>query len=135
MFSLLFCRQVLLIFVRDTSVLKHRNTMMANPLKAYLRGKIGNENYCVVYPPSGVIPFHGFSMYVAPLCFIYADPVKLYFVFRELYLQFFCHLHCLTSNPKGVLAVRLVQILFIYAFLIMFNAKRLDCSSLNCLFI
>ncbi|XP_075255661.1 TBC1 domain family member 19-like [Convolutriloba macropyga] len=100
-----FLYQVLLIFVRDTSVLKHRNTMLANPLKAYLRGKIGNENYCVVYPPSGVIPFHGFSMYVAPLCFIYADPVKLYFVFRELYLQFFCHLHCLTSNPKGVLAV------------------------------
>ncbi|XP_063727711.1 TBC1 domain family member 19-like [Symsagittifera roscoffensis] len=97
--------QVLLIFVRDTSVLKWRNCMMANPLKAYLRGKIGNENYCVVYPPSGVIPFHGFSMYVAPLCFIYADPVKLYFVFRELYVRFFCHLHCLSSNPKGILAV------------------------------
>ena len=98
--------QVLLIFSRDTSVLELRSQTMANPLKAYLRGKVGMENYCVVYPPNGVIPFHGFSMYVAPLCFMYADPVKLYFVFRELYCRLFCHLHCLTSSEKGVLAVR-----------------------------
>ncbi|RMC14258.1 hypothetical protein DUI87_09349 [Hirundo rustica rustica] len=29
-----------------------------------LRGKLGMEEYAVFYPPNGVIPFHGFSMYV-----------------------------------------------------------------------
>ena len=35
----------------------------ASPPKSYIRGKLGVEDFAVSYPPNGVIPFHGFTMY------------------------------------------------------------------------
>ncbi len=87
---------------------------------------------------TGVIPFHGFSMYgeyilhplafsshtklagrtlqditgsvrvwicafcptVAPLCFLYNEPSKLYSVFREMYIRYFFRLHSISSSPS-----------------------------------
>ena len=31
---------------------------------------------------AGIIPFHGFAMFCAPFCYIYDDPIQLYFTFR-----------------------------------------------------
>uniref|UniRef100_A0A3Q3X3U1 Rab-GAP TBC domain-containing protein n=1 Tax=Mola mola TaxID=94237 RepID=A0A3Q3X3U1_MOLML len=69
-----FLYQVLLCFSRDTAVLDHFKYNSATPPKSYIQG---------------VIPFHGFSMYVAPLCFLYNEPSKLYSVFREMYIRYF----------------------------------------------
>uniref|UniRef100_A0A669CXT3 TBC1 domain family, member 19 n=1 Tax=Oreochromis niloticus TaxID=8128 RepID=A0A669CXT3_ORENI len=52
-----------------------------------------------------VIPFHGFSMYVAPLCFLYNEPSKLYNVFREMYIRYFFRLHSISSHPSGILSL------------------------------
>ncbi|XP_015922874.1 TBC1 domain family member 19 [Parasteatoda tepidariorum] len=95
--------QILLVFSRDTSVQSHFEISSANPVKGNLRGTHTN----VVYPPNGVIPFHGFSMYVAPLCYIYEDPITLYHIFRELYVRYFFRLHNLSSHPQGVLSLAL----------------------------
>ena len=47
--------------------------------RATLRGKAaGNLENTVVYPPNGVIPFHGFAMFCAPFCYVYDDPEQLY---------------------------------------------------------
>ena len=100
-----YLHQALLIFSRDTQVLKHFRSSSSTPAKSYIRGKLGMEDYAVVYPPNGVIPFHGFSMYVAPLCYVYGDPVVLYYVFREMYIRYFFRLHCISSHPQGVVAL------------------------------
>ena len=55
--------QVLLPFSRDTMVLKHFSHNSATPPKSYIRGKLGVDEFSVIYPPNGVIPFHGFAMY------------------------------------------------------------------------
>ena len=55
--------QVLLPFSRDTVVLKHFSHNSATPPKSYIRGKLGVDEFSVIYPPNGVIPFHGFAMY------------------------------------------------------------------------
>lgn len=52
------------------------------------------------FPPSGVIPFHGFCMYAAPLCYLYDDPVHLYFAFRSFYLRHWHRLHRVCSHPQ-----------------------------------
>ncbi len=44
-------------------VLKHVLNTSATPPKSYIRGKLGVEEFAVSYPPNGVIPFHGFTMY------------------------------------------------------------------------
>uniref|UniRef100_T1IJT5 Rab-GAP TBC domain-containing protein n=1 Tax=Strigamia maritima TaxID=126957 RepID=T1IJT5_STRMM len=98
--------QVMLLFSRDTAVLSHFTHTSASPPKALLRGKL--DEVSVVYPPSGIIPFHGFSMYVAPLCYLYDDPVKLYFMFREFYTQYFFRLHSVSSHPQGILSLSLL---------------------------
>ncbi|KAM8938811.1 TBC1 domain family member 19 [Pelodytes ibericus] len=100
--------QVLLCFSRDTSVLAHFAYNSASPPKSYIRGKLGLEEYAVVYPPNGVIPFHGFSMYVAPLCFLYNEPSKLYQVFREMYVRFFFRLHSISSHISGIMSLCLL---------------------------
>nr|XP_020636068.1 TBC1 domain family member 19 isoform X3 [Pogona vitticeps] len=92
--------QVLLCFSRDTSVLGHFAYSSATPPKSYIRGKLGMEEYAVFYPPNGVIPFHGFSMYVAPLCFLYNEPSQLYQIFREIYVRYFFRLHSISSHPS-----------------------------------
>ncbi|GAB0188250.1 TBC1 domain family member 19 [Grus japonensis] len=72
------------------------------------QGKLGMEEYAVFYPPNGVIPFHGFSMYVAPLCFLYHEPSKLYQIFREMYVRFFFRLHSISSHPSGIVSLCLL---------------------------
>ena len=42
---------------------------------------------------------------VAPLCYIYNDPVTLYFVFRELYTRYFFRLHSLSSHEQGIVSL------------------------------
>ncbi|XP_051030039.1 TBC1 domain family member 19 isoform X3 [Phodopus roborovskii] len=100
--------QVLLCFSRDTSVLGHFAYNSASPPKSYIRGNLGLEEYAVFYPPNGVIPFHGFSMYVAPLCFLYHEPYKLYQIFREMYVRFFFRLHSISSHPSGIVSLCLL---------------------------
>ncbi|XP_072352631.1 TBC1 domain family member 19 isoform X1 [Scyliorhinus torazame] len=100
--------QVLLCFSRDTLVLDHFSYSSASPPKSYIRGKLALEDYTVVYPPNGVIPFHGFAMYVAPLCFLYHEPSKLYQVFREMYVRYFFRLHCISSHSSGIVSLCLV---------------------------
>ncbi|CAD5123718.1 DgyrCDS12037 [Dimorphilus gyrociliatus] len=100
--------QVLLPFFRDLVILETIKKSTATPAKSYIRGKLGNEEYAVFYPPNGVIPFHGFSMYVAPLCYCYDDPIMLYYVFRAFYARFFHHLHCVSSHQQGILSLSLL---------------------------
>ncbi|XP_067845169.1 TBC1 domain family member 19 isoform X2 [Heptranchias perlo] len=100
--------KVLLCFSRDTLVLDHFSYSSASPPKSYIRGKLALEDYAVVYPPNGVIPFHGFAMYVAPLCFLYHEPSKLYQVFREMYVRYFFRLHCISSHSSGIVSLCLV---------------------------
>uniref|UniRef100_A0A8C6X9U2 TBC1 domain family member 19 n=2 Tax=Elapinae TaxID=42168 RepID=A0A8C6X9U2_NAJNA len=100
--------QVLLCFSRDTSVLEHFAYNSASPPRSFIRGKLGMEQYAVFYPPNGVIPFHGFSMYVAPLCFLYNEPSKLYQIFREIYVRYFFRLHSISSHSSGIVSLCLL---------------------------
>ncbi|XP_040575827.1 TBC1 domain family member 19 [Lepeophtheirus salmonis] len=104
--------QVLLCFSRDTEVLTKFQYRSTTPAKATLRsiGMSKNMNgnphgNTVIYPPNGVIPFHGFAMYVAPFSYIYDNPVQLYYTFRAFYLQFACKLHEISSDSQGILSL------------------------------
>ncbi|XP_078475009.1 TBC1 domain family member 19 isoform X1 [Lampetra planeri] len=103
-----FLYQVLLCFSRDTKVLSHFEHNSATPPKTYSPGKMGVEEFATVYPPSGVIPFHGFTMYVAPLCFLYHEPHTLYYAFRQMYVRHFFRLHSVSSHPSGIVALCLL---------------------------
>nr|XP_011749729.1 TBC1 domain family member 19 isoform X2 [Macaca nemestrina]XP_045248153.1 TBC1 domain family member 19 isoform X2 [Macaca fascicularis] len=89
--------EVLLCFSRDTSVLSHFAYNSASPPKSYIRGKLGLEEYAVFYPPN-----------VAPLCFLYHEPSKLYQIFREMYVRFFFRLHSISSHPSGIVSLCLL---------------------------
>ncbi|THD20244.1 TBC1 domain family member 19 [Fasciola hepatica] len=96
--------QVLLPFTRDSTVLEHFQSSLASPPRAI--GKKINDSQ--VFPPSGVIPFHGFSMYVLPLCYLYDDPVTLYVIFRQLYIRYFYKLHTISNDPSSILGLCLL---------------------------
>ncbi|KAF7248443.1 TBC1 domain family member 19 [Paragonimus skrjabini miyazakii] len=103
--------QVLLPFTRDATIQEHFNTTLASAPRAITK----QAHESMIFPPSGVIPFHGFSMYVLSLCYLYDDPVMLYMVFRELYIRYFHKLHTISNDCSGVLSLcilfeRLLQV-------------------------
>lgn len=97
--------QILLCFSRDDEVVAKNKSSIASPAKAVLRGRSSSWENTVVYPPNGVVPFHGFSMFCAPFCYVYADTVQLYFTFRAFYLQFCYRLHEVSSEPQAILTL------------------------------
>lgn len=97
--------QALLVFSRDTSILQHFEHSSATPPKSYIRGKLGVQDFSVVYPPNGFIPFHGFSLYAAPLGFVCAQAPQLYYLFRQIYTRYFFRLHNISSHPQGILSL------------------------------
>uniref|UniRef100_H2UKV9 Recombination signal binding protein for immunoglobulin kappa J region n=1 Tax=Takifugu rubripes TaxID=31033 RepID=H2UKV9_TAKRU len=99
-----FLYQVLLCFSRDTTVLEHFAYNSATPPRSYVQGEPPPVRFFIL-PTVSVIPFHGFSMYVAPLCFLYNEPSKLYSVFKEMYIRYFFRLHSITSSPSGIVSL------------------------------
>jgi hypothetical protein len=55
--------QVMLCFNRDTTVAQIARCSSSNPALGILKGKSNTINNVVIYPPNGVIPFYGISMY------------------------------------------------------------------------
>uniref|UniRef100_A0A8C4R1K2 TBC1 domain family, member 19 n=1 Tax=Eptatretus burgeri TaxID=7764 RepID=A0A8C4R1K2_EPTBU len=110
--------QVLLCFSRDVSIGEYLcNTSGVNQVTSlqtgWLRSHIPNgedrsEVGTAKYSANGVIPFHGFAMYAAPLCLLYNEPPTLYSVFREMYIKFFFRLHCVSSHPSGIVMLCLL---------------------------
>ncbi|ETK91631.1 hypothetical protein F441_04987 [Phytophthora nicotianae CJ01A1] len=49
-------------------------------------------------PPNGVLPFSGLVMYMAPLAYLYADPVEIYYVFREMYTRYWSKLNAIRTE-------------------------------------
>lgn len=131
-----FLYQVLLPFSRDTFVLSHFSQNSATPPKSYIRGKLGVEEFSVIYPPNGVIPFHGFAMYVAPLCYLYDDPITLYYVFREIYTRYFYRLHSISSHHQGIVALSLLfeVLLQTHEPELFFHLKSVGCQPLKIAF-
>ncbi|RTG83328.1 uncharacterized protein DC041_0012108 [Schistosoma bovis] len=99
----LICK-ILLPFTRDQTVLSHFKTMLGSPPRIIIK----NSKETYIYPPSGVIPFHGFSMYMLPLCYLYDDPVTLYVTFRQLYIRYFYKLHTISDENSGILCLCLL---------------------------
>lgn len=114
--------QVMLCFSRDSEILKNLSTQPGF-MQVAIKGKQNATENNIVFPPSGVIPFHGFTMYgnisktklsklvsieffkAAPFCYLFDDPIQLYFVFRMFYVRYFHRLHRVCANPQGVVSL------------------------------
>ncbi|XP_074025969.1 TBC1 domain family member 19 isoform X2 [Leptinotarsa decemlineata] len=97
-------QHVMLCFSRDSEILKNLPSQPAF-MQVVVTGKQNSSENTVVFPPSGVIPFHGFTMYAAPFCYLYENPVELYFVFRAFYLRYWHRLHRVCANSQGVVSL------------------------------
>ncbi|XP_063223950.1 TBC1 domain family member 19 isoform X2 [Bacillus rossius redtenbacheri] len=100
--------QVMLCFSRDTDVLSVFNHSASNPVHAVLKNRTPYVENSVIFPPSGIIPFHGFTMFAMPVCYLYEDPAELYFTFRALYLRYWFQLHEVSSREQGILPLCLL---------------------------
>lgn len=54
--------QVMLCFSRDSEILKDLSTQPGF-MQVVIKGKQTTNENTIIFPPSGVIPFHGFTMY------------------------------------------------------------------------
>lgn len=99
--------QVLLMFARDTHLLSCYEEKSIQPPRAFIKLKNSTDlkQHSVVYPPNGFIPFDGFSMLVAPICYVYSDPVLLYFMFRKFFVNHFYKLSIISSDPQSIVGL------------------------------
>jgi len=95
--------EILLCFSRDSQVYQLSKHPQHSTLVA--RGRDGRH---VPFPPSGVPPFRGQSQYAFPLCFVYAQPQQLYYVYRALWMRFWSKLHSFSSRPRTLLTLCLL---------------------------
>ncbi|XP_049802117.1 TBC1 domain family member 19 [Schistocerca nitens] len=100
--------QVMLCFSRDTEVLSIFHHSASNPFHAVLKNKQPTIENTVVFPPSGIIPFHGFTMYATPFLYLYDDPVAVYHTFRAFYMRYLFRLHEVSSHQQGILCLCLL---------------------------
>ncbi|KAH6571798.1 hypothetical protein BASA61_008997 [Batrachochytrium salamandrivorans] len=56
-----------------------------------------------LYPPNGIHPFYGISLYAMPVCFVHSNPKYAYLTFRELYARYFHRLHSISSRQETLL--------------------------------
>lgn len=98
----------MLCFSRDTEILSLALHSSSNSIHAILRGMPVAIESTVAYPPSGVIPFHGFTMYATALCYVYDDPMALYYTFRAFYMRYWFRLHEVSSHEQGILSLCLL---------------------------
>ncbi|XP_030759933.1 TBC1 domain family member 19 [Sitophilus oryzae] len=96
--------QVMLCFSRDSEILKYLPNQPAFMQVAF-KGKPNTPENTIVFPPSGVIPFHGFTMYAAPFCYLFNNSVELYFVFRAFYLRYWHRLHRVCASSQGIVSL------------------------------
>ncbi|CAK1578846.1 unnamed protein product [Parnassius mnemosyne] len=100
--------QVMLCFSRDGEVLQQLKGSVGNPLTVTIKGKQTSLDSITVFPPSGIIPFHGFTMYATPFCYLYDDPVQLYYTFRAFYVRYWHRLHYISTHPQGIVSLCLL---------------------------
>ncbi|XP_011503047.1 PREDICTED: TBC1 domain family member 19 [Ceratosolen solmsi marchali] len=124
--------KTMLSFSRDSEVLAPvtmDKSAGGQVIHAVLQGKPTTLENTLVFPPSGVIPFHGFTMYgmileikyfyffstfelyvfaATPFCYLYDDPCTMYYTFRAFYLRYWFRLHTVSSHEQGIVALCLL---------------------------
>ncbi|RHZ04520.1 hypothetical protein DYB26_004294 [Aphanomyces astaci] len=95
-------RSVMLAFSRDEQVVASQAVMtLQHPVVFQSNASCSK----MAIPPANVMPFHGLVMFVAPLCYLYDDPVHVYFVFRDMYCRYWCQLTGISARPNAILAL------------------------------
>ena len=56
-------------------------------------------------PPGGVLPFHGFAFYIAPLAFITESTSTMLAIFRAMFCRYWCRLNVVRSTPGSLLSI------------------------------
>ncbi|KAK0167282.1 hypothetical protein PV327_004701 [Microctonus hyperodae] len=103
--------KTMLCFSRDSEVLASVSTDRSaggQVIHAVLQGKPAALENTLVFPPSGVIPFHGFTMYATPFCYLYDEPCTMYYTFRAFYLRYWLRLHTVSNHEQGIIALCLL---------------------------
>ncbi|KAF5294999.1 hypothetical protein FQA39_LY13309 [Lamprigera yunnana] len=126
--------QVLLCFSRDHEIL---NLLSYKPgyMQVTLKGKTEGES-TLTFPPSGVIPFHGFTMYAAPFCYLFEDSVELYFTIRAFYLRYWFRLHKICGHYQGIVCLCLLfeRLLQCYDTVLWHHLKKINIPPIRVVF-
>ncbi|EDS33299.1 TBC1 domain family member 19 [Culex quinquefasciatus] len=90
--------QIMLCFSRDDEISHMIQTEFTNSAK--LKQYEG--------PACGFVPFHGICMLAAPFCYLYDNPVSLYFTFRAFYVRYCHRLTTINTHPQGIVSLCLL---------------------------
>lgn len=91
--------QVMLAFSRDPWIHEHVQ------VDAFPRIFDKTTDEQMLIPPSGVQPYRGLVLYVAPLCYLYENPNDLYRVFRQMYTRYWVKLQAIETRHSDSLLV------------------------------
>ena len=94
-----FIETVTMVFSRDPSVFDRCVERVHPKIVGYTKSgkEVGNV------PPCGVQPFRGLVNYVAPLSFVYSEAEDAFFVFREMFVEYWCKLNTISGKKSSIL--------------------------------
>ena len=93
-----FIETVTMVFSRDPSVYDRCVERVHPRIVGYTKNgkEVGNV------PPCGVQPFRGLVNYVAPLSFVFSEAEDAFFVFREMFVKYWCKLNTISGNKSSI---------------------------------
>ena len=93
-----FIETVVMAFSRDPSIVE-RCSERVHPR---IVGVTKSGTTVGAVPPCGIQPFRGLVNYVAPLCFVFAEPEDAFFSFREMFVQYWCKLNTISGRRSSI---------------------------------
>ena len=104
-----FLHQILLIMSRDVEITQFAYQKNDIPTLKFTQVVTRNDGVETTqelpYPPCGMIPFSGISLMLAPICYVFNDPMILYLVFKQLYCDYFIKLHSISFENESILGL------------------------------
>ena len=93
-----FIETVVMVFSRDPSIFDKCVEQVHPSIVGHTKSgsKVGRV------PPCGVQPFRGLVNYVAPLSFVYGEAEDAFFVFRAMFVQYWCKLNTISGNTSSI---------------------------------
>lgn len=73
------------------------------PVAAGAEADGGHSSRPRFLPPSGIVPFNGFSFYACPFAMVCEKLETVYPIFRAFYCQYLCRLHAISTHPGSLL--------------------------------
>ena len=91
--------------IKVSSISSSPHVLQDKPSEPIIGIHHDNNKQVGMIPPSGLIPFKGMSFLIGVVCYLTDKVDEIYFLFRNMWCKYFCHLHSISSQDDSIVTM------------------------------